>query len=266
MGQCVIPCNWLQIMENSCDPCHTEWLHGNFAEFVFEQAGRPQKVPASRKHVKIGFDEFEWGIIKRRMLVGQTEADEDWATGHPLVFPNTLGIGTAAPDFRTYQFQIRVPIDDENTRHYWYNAFVPPPGVTVPQHLLEQFDVYDVPFQDEHGEFLFEMTYAQDIMAWITQGTIADRTKEAIGTTDKGVLFYRKMLFRELERVQQGHDPKGVIRDPARNTIIELPLEHTINARKTGFEIAVRRHNTRYTKILEELIALYNQVPEPLKV
>ena len=28
IGSTIIPCNWLQIMENSLDPVHVEWLHG----------------------------------------------------------------------------------------------------------------------------------------------------------------------------------------------------------------------------------------------
>ena len=28
IGQAVVPCNWLQCMENSADPVHTEYLHG----------------------------------------------------------------------------------------------------------------------------------------------------------------------------------------------------------------------------------------------
>ena len=28
IGATVVPCNWLQIMENSLDPVHLEWLHG----------------------------------------------------------------------------------------------------------------------------------------------------------------------------------------------------------------------------------------------
>src|SRR2546425_967120 len=30
IGVSVIPCNWMQIMENSVDPVHAEWLHGVF--------------------------------------------------------------------------------------------------------------------------------------------------------------------------------------------------------------------------------------------
>ena len=28
VGHSTLPCNWLQIMENSVDPHHVEWLHG----------------------------------------------------------------------------------------------------------------------------------------------------------------------------------------------------------------------------------------------
>ena len=31
LGRAIVPCNWLQIMENSLDPVHTEWLHGPHA-------------------------------------------------------------------------------------------------------------------------------------------------------------------------------------------------------------------------------------------
>jgi phenylpropionate dioxygenase-like ring-hydroxylating dioxygenase large terminal subunit len=39
VGYAVIPCNWLQIMENSLDPVHVEWLHQNFYNYVVEQMG-----------------------------------------------------------------------------------------------------------------------------------------------------------------------------------------------------------------------------------
>ena len=42
IGSTIIPCNWLQIMENSLDPVHVEWLHGRFADYVLERLGRPE--------------------------------------------------------------------------------------------------------------------------------------------------------------------------------------------------------------------------------
>jgi phenylpropionate dioxygenase-like ring-hydroxylating dioxygenase large terminal subunit len=37
MGRTILPINWLQIMENSLDPVHTEWLHGHHYEFAGQQ-------------------------------------------------------------------------------------------------------------------------------------------------------------------------------------------------------------------------------------
>ena len=39
IGSTVIPCNWMQCMENSLDPTHTEWLHGHYYNYVMEQKG-----------------------------------------------------------------------------------------------------------------------------------------------------------------------------------------------------------------------------------
>ena len=89
----VVPCNWLQIMENSLDPVHTEWLHGKLHEF--DRGKRTAtKVAISRHHVKIAFEEFEYGIYKRRLLEGQSEDVEDWRVGHPVIFPKTLAVGS----------------------------------------------------------------------------------------------------------------------------------------------------------------------------
>ena len=49
-GHSVLPCNWLQIMENSVDPYHVEYLHGRYFEFLgqqrgFEGGGPPAGLP-----------------------------------------------------------------------------------------------------------------------------------------------------------------------------------------------------------------------------
>src|SRR6266581_2958618 len=40
IGWAVLPCNWLQIMENSLDPVHVEHLHQYFSNYVLERLGR----------------------------------------------------------------------------------------------------------------------------------------------------------------------------------------------------------------------------------
>ena len=114
-----LPCNFVQIMENSVDPYHVEWLHGRYGSFLRELAGEPAVQVVTKKHVKVAFEVFEHGILKRRVLEGQTEQDEDWKIGHPLVFPGMLRVGGGG----IATFQIRVPVDDTHTWHVWYQAY-----------------------------------------------------------------------------------------------------------------------------------------------
>jgi 5,5'-dehydrodivanillate O-demethylase len=219
IGRAVIPCNWLQIMENSVDPVHLEWLHGSHLSAVRADRGEPTPEQYRRRHEEIGFDVFPHGIIKRRVLAGGSRADEDWTVGHALVFPLMVRVGS----HRQHRFQIRVPIDDTHTLHLWYSCYLPPPGAEP----VEQDDVpvYPVPFRDEHG-FLTDFVDGGDIMTWVTQGAIADRTKELLSDTDRGIVLFRRMLLEQIDRVRSGHDPLGVLRAPSGDDdVIELPQE-----------------------------------------
>jgi 5,5'-dehydrodivanillate O-demethylase len=252
----VIPANWLQIMENSVDQVHTEWLHGHLYENL--KRGEGTKVAISRKHLRIAFNEFDYGIVKRRLLEGQSEDCDDWRVGHPLVFPNMLAVGYASPtDGCRYSFQIRTPMDDTHTLHLWYTAYVPPAGVQAPQHLLDRVPVYEVPWLDSTGEYILDMIDGQDIMAWVTQGPIADRTKENLGSTDQGVSILRRMAHRELKKVARGEDPLGTVRDPAKNTCIKLPLESDKYHYRDGFLSLLGRSQARYSPYARDLIRLF---------
>ena len=260
IGRAVVPCNWLQIMENSVDPVHTEWLHGHLHEFQHETETN-EKVAISKHHLKIGFDEFDYGIYKRRLLEGQSEDSDDWKTGHPMVFPTILAVGNVNDAVRMHAFQIRVPMDDTHTMHYWYNAYVPLNGAVVPQALLDNVPMYDVPFQDENGNFMIDLIDAQDIMAWTTQGPIADRTQETLGASDRGVTLLRRMLKRELAKIEAGEDPLGVVRDAERNRVIELHIEKAKAHYADGFAQLVRRTRIRYSPVADDLIRV---VTEPV--
>jgi 5,5'-dehydrodivanillate O-demethylase oxygenase subunit len=57
----------------------------------------------------------------------------------------------------------------------------------------------------------------QDEMAWIGQGPISDRENEHLVSSDRGVILYHNLIWENIEKVQRGEDPMGVIRDPAKN-------------------------------------------------
>lgn len=259
MGRALLPVNWLQIMENSLDPVHTEWLHGHQYEFQRQQEGI--KVAISAPHEKIDFREFEFGITKHRLLAGHSEDSDDWKVGHPIIFPNTLAVGNGDETSRYYSFQMRVPVDDHQTLHIWYNAYLPPKGAVVAEHLRSRLHVYDVPFRDEQGEFIMDNVDGQDMMAWITQGTVADRSRENLASSDKGVAIYRRVLRREMKKVQQGLDPMGTVRDPAQNHCIDLPNEKKKHHNSDGFASFMLRTHAKYSPIADDLVAIFEDKP-----
>ena len=254
IGKAVIPCNWLQIMENSVDPIHSEWLHGHFQEFISERKGLRTK--SSRRHLKIAFDEVPYGIIKRRLKEGQPEDCDDWTVGHPLVFPNILALGNVDRTYQMFELQTRVPIDDTHTMHYWYTAFVPPDdGTSLPPDLTEHAYAFDVPL--DTGEL--DTAEFQDAMVWSAQGGVANRGLEHLGTTDRGVTMYRKMLHRELQKIADGRDPMLVNYDPAADAVLELPIEHNRVHFSNGFAELFPRRHWRYAGIGDRLMALFGK-------
>jgi 5,5'-dehydrodivanillate O-demethylase len=213
--------NWVQPMENSMDPAHLQILHQTIA---FRGRTPPSTTRGFTDDVeKFDFYETEYGLIKRRTYKNG-HVDE-----HPVIFPNILRQGDAT--------QIRVPIDDEHTKIFFVR-FEP----TEDGSLVDEPDELPVKFQPSykqpagvlHPYSRFDMqadVQAQDHMAWETQGPIVDRSIERLATTDRGIVMYRDMLKREIERVQMGLDPKCTWRD-ADHPVIDTKLQAALDERR----------------------------------
>ncbi|MEX2430369.1 MAG: Rieske 2Fe-2S domain-containing protein [Dehalococcoidia bacterium] len=224
IGWAILPCNWLQIMENSLDPVHVEWLHRYFSNYVLERLGTTGEKgdfwrdrADVRQHEKIGFDVFEHGIVKRRVLVGDDENHPNWRIGHVICFPNMLR-----------QDQIRVPIDDTHTLYWWYRTY--PKREGDPDQRPEDIPLYKVPLPgvDEEGVPIWEVmdnNSGQDNFAWSSQGPITPRWTEMLGESDKGIILYRRLLREQMKIVEDGGDPMNTFRDPARNVSVHVPHE-----------------------------------------
>ena len=255
IGITEIPCNWLQCMENSLDPVHTEWLHGHYYNYVLQQKaeqddrGERFVKRITPHHEKIGFDVFKHGIIKRRVRTGGSEDDDEWKLGHPILFPTILRVG--------YTFQMRTPIDDTHTWHAMYGVYPAPPEGTDYQQGKVPF--YDIPMTDENGRHITDFVLGQDMAAWVTQGPTADRSLERLGESDKGIILYRRMLAEQMALVEDGGEPVNVFRDPEKNKSINIPVEYdlvdTARARRLGSGQAP------YSALIEEIEEMWANAP-----
>jgi 5,5'-dehydrodivanillate O-demethylase len=205
-----IPCNWFQCQENSIDPVHFEWMHRNWTVRLNGELG-----PYGKKHVKIDFKEFEYGFTYHRLVEGMPETHPRWTVGRIALWPNCLG--------PNQHFEWRVPIDDENTLFIMWH-FTRVPNECEP-YVQESIPSWEGPVIDPiTGRFITSHIANQDFVAWAGQGKIADRTKEMLSPSDRGVIMMRKRFFDDLKRIERGEDPSGLIRDPAKNVNVTLPI------------------------------------------
>ena len=120
--------------------------------------------------------------------------------------------------------QWHVPIDDQSC--YWYAIFTgfaePVDKATMREQRLQLYTLPDYrPRVGRHNDYGFDVaeqrnrTYTgmgddinvHDQWAVESQGHIQDRTREHLGTTDKGIVAYRKLLLAEMQKAERGEAP-----------------------------------------------------------
>lgn len=204
-----VPCNWLQGQENSIDPVHFEWMHANWSQRLRGDTG-----PYGPKHLKLDFREFDYGYTYNRIREDTDDKHPLWTVGRVCLWPNAIFTGD--------HFEYRVPIDEENMLSVgWFFTRVPREREPYVQ---QQIPTWHGPIKDERGNWITSHVMNQDFLAWAGQGRIADRSRENLGASDRGVVMLRRRFLQDLAAIERGEDPKGLIRDPARNVCVELPV------------------------------------------
>jgi len=242
-----IPCNWLQCQENSIDPVHFEWMHANWS---LRQAGKDETSPT---HVKVGFEEFEFGFTYHRIREDTDENDELWTVGRVCLWPNALYTG---------HFEWRVPIDDDHTLSVGWFIDEMPGDRSFEQETIPYW--YAPIKNEETGGWITSHIMNQDYVSWIGQGTMTDRWNEHLAESDRGVIMLRKRLMQDLKIIQDGADPKAIVRDPSRNRQ-HLPLPKVSTLRRP---IPSKPHAFPFlagqpTEIWDDMVAAWDRIQRP---
>jgi 5,5'-dehydrodivanillate O-demethylase len=200
-------CNWLQVVENNLDQSHTVILHQNTR--LKGVAGLNTARGLIDELQDLEYTEAPFGIRRHRTdRNGYDDTDL-------MVFPASARIYN--------HLSVKVPMDDTHTLTYTVMADLtaaPPEGGPFPVEFREE-RVTKSPPDAMHpvARYRLDGVKAQDLMVLETQGPIVDRTVERLTTSDRGVVLLRTLLEREIEKVQHGLEPLGVIRDPTQEVI-----------------------------------------------
>jgi phthalate 4,5-dioxygenase len=231
-------CNWLQALEVGIDPAHASFLHRFFEdEDVSESYGKQfrgasadSEMPITRvlrefDRPEITIDPVEYGL--RLTALRQLPNAQTHVRVTNVVFPQAFVIPMSAEMTIS---QWHVPVDDYNC--YWYAIFT---SFTKPvdkeQMRAQRMELYELPDyvsrknkRNNYGYSVDEQlaeTYTgmgndinvHDQWAIESQGPIQDRTREHLGTTDKGIIAYRRMLVNAIASTEQGQKAPMLIAD-----------------------------------------------------
>jgi 5,5'-dehydrodivanillate O-demethylase len=205
--QQVWACNWLQQVENSLDAVHVSFVHQAGRIGAFGQA-------VTRSIPDLRYEETDAGV---RQIATRSKTNvrvSDWT------FPNNNHI--TVPGFQPGDPWIdvgvwMVPVDDAHTARVSLVA-APSGGPDFDRRLTDYQErkgdynpadtheaLFDGVFPEDKA---FALTSAQDYVAQMGQGTIADREHEWLGKSDAGIVFLRRLFFREIDAIRAGRPAK----------------------------------------------------------
>ena len=228
----MIDCNWLQSLEVGIDPVHTSFLHRFFQDEdpsqgygkLFRDTSIDSEMPMTKimrefPRPRIEVEPTDYGF--RLVTLRQISERSTHIRVTNLMFPNAFVIPMSREMTIT---QWHVPIDDR--KHYWYAIFTsfgaPVDKDEMRRQRLQLYELPDyIPRKNKSNDYGFDpheqehMTFTgmgadinvHDQWACESMGEIADRTKEHLGTSDKAISAYRRLLRQAIEQTRTGGKP-----------------------------------------------------------
>jgi len=197
-----LPCNWLQVKDNSMDPVHTAFLHALSSGYQFTAAFGA--VP-----------ELDWKLTDAGMVYLATRrlGDLVWVRVCDFMPPNvhqfTREIEEAnapKPASRPVIIRWAVPNDDTRTTNFELAQVDPAWGLTPEQLGSPGFG------QSDDRPYAERQRFPADFDAQSSQRTIAVHALENLASTDRGVIMLRRIVRDGIRAVARGRDPDGARR------------------------------------------------------
>ncbi|MBX3551711.1 MAG: aromatic ring-hydroxylating dioxygenase subunit alpha [Pseudolabrys sp.] len=215
----VWPCNWVQVKENAMDPVHTFYLH--------TIASGTQFTPEFGIIPELDYLETPIGMV---YVASRRVGDNVWVRQHDLIMPNIHLVASVNEDGKKpkryggpYLFHWAVPIDDTSFMEIGW--LIETDEMKFDAEMIEKLHfgmMDDRPFDERQRA-------PGDYDAQVSQGAVHLHGREHLGTSDRGVTMFRRMLRAGIEDVRGGKDPKGlsreqsVIRTYTQNAVVPLP-------------------------------------------
>jgi phenylpropionate dioxygenase-like ring-hydroxylating dioxygenase large terminal subunit len=222
-------CNWLQALEVGIDPAHASFLHRYFededpaASYGRQFRGTPSDSQMPISKVLREFDRPEIRVertgygMRLQTLRRMSDAHTHIRVTNVL-FPQAFVIPMNAEMTIS---QWHVPVDD--TGCYWYSIFTsfgaPVDKETMRSQRLKTYPAPDYrPIHNRDNGWGFDaeeqrkQTFTgmgfdiniHDQWACESQGRIADRTREHLASSDRGIAMYRRLLLDAIRKNEAG--------------------------------------------------------------
>jgi phenylpropionate dioxygenase-like ring-hydroxylating dioxygenase large terminal subunit len=220
----VLPCNWLQIKDNSMDPVHTSFLHALSSGYHF--------TTAFSALAELEWQETAYGMI---YIATRRVGDFVWVRICDFMAPNvhqfTRELEEAARErigYRPVVIRWAVPLDDTQTMNFELAQVDPAWGLTPAQIAQPGFgQSADRPYEERQR-------HPGDYDAQSSQRAIAIHDLEHLASTDRGVIMLRKIVRDGIRAVEAGELPRGVslgagatIRTHCQDTVVKIPAAGT---------------------------------------
>ncbi|MBM2811728.1 MAG: phthalate 4,5-dioxygenase [Chloroflexi bacterium] len=222
--------NYLQNVEGAVDAVHFPFLHT-------DNWSVKKKVLFAAPKPTLDLKETDYGIWQRINHINPMRGNQSDHHAHFFMPAGFMRIEERREQVLKYQSWY-VPIDDTHTvrfqvgfapfvngaRYQWPKdePFTPPGPENDYFRDYENVDtICGIPGWSAPGTAV-KGFLCQDNMVNESQGPIADRRRELLGSLDTVITAMRRVMLTAITDVEQGRDPKHVIRDAAANHLVRV--------------------------------------------